>query len=167
LTDRDRDADANLETGQHRRRDQIGDIAQPQRRRPGDDQEDAAVERQRRRCLLWIPASEIAAQVTAAIEEVMLTQSGRNVPAKSHAAVGYRSPLTGKTAIAAYAMAWGIAAAAVVKPALKSGRSHAICNCAGTMSAVRNSRAVHPRSRMLRDASIIDPRRVLSRGPDY
>jgi hypothetical protein len=61
----------------------------------------------------------IAAAVTAAIEEVTLTLSGRDVPANAYAAIGteavYRPTSTGKPAIAAYTMACGITTAAVVK----------------------------------------------------
>lgn len=70
----------------------------------------------------------IAAAVTAAIEDVTLTLSGRDVPAKAYAAIGteaaYRPTSAGKPAIAAYAMDCGITTAAVVRPAIRSGRSH-------------------------------------------
>jgi hypothetical protein len=66
--------------------------------------------------------------VTDAIEEVTLTLSGRDVPAKAYAAIGteaaYRPISTGKPAIAAYAIACGLTTAAVVRPAIRSGRNH-------------------------------------------
>lgn len=74
-------------------------------------------------------AAATAAAVRADSVEVVLTDSGREVPARAYTSVGtvatYRPTWTGSPAMVAYAMAWGMTTAAVVRPATMSPRSHA------------------------------------------
>jgi galactokinase len=66
--------------------------------------------------------------VSIAIVDVALTLSGRDVPSTAYTSIGtravYRPTSTGRPAMEAYAMAWGMTTAAAVRPAIRSSRSH-------------------------------------------